>query len=132
MITSLGFHLSAHDSALFVRCNSFGRTLTSSYVDDMIIIGDDANGITELKTHLDCEFEMKDLGSLPYFLVIEVAYSPRGYLVSQSKYIADILDTPRLSDVRTVDTLLSLMSSILNLMVFLCQIHIYIALWLVS
>ncbi|XP_062113936.1 uncharacterized mitochondrial protein AtMg00810-like [Humulus lupulus] len=74
----------------------------------MIITGDDANGITELKTHLAREFEMKNLGSLWYFLGIEVSYSPRGYLLSQSKYIADILDQARFSDARTVDTLLEL------------------------
>ncbi|XP_062110327.1 uncharacterized mitochondrial protein AtMg00810-like [Humulus lupulus] len=74
----------------------------------MIITGDDANGITELKTHLTREFLMKDLGSLRYFLGIEVAYSPHGYLLSQSKCIADILDQARLSDARTVDTPLEL------------------------
>lgn len=34
---------------------------------------------------------MKDSGSLHYFLVIEVAYSLQGFIVSQSKYANDII-----------------------------------------
>ena len=35
---------------------------------------------------------MEDLSFLHYFLCIEVAYSSRGYLLSQQKYIADLLE----------------------------------------
>ena len=45
------------------------------YVDDIVITGDDADGISNLKAHLAVHFHMKDLGKLRYFGVIEVARS---------------------------------------------------------
>ena len=46
---------------------------------------------------------MKDLSPLRYFLGIEVAYSPRGYLLSQSKYVEDILEWEIIIDNKIVD-----------------------------
>jgi len=75
-------------------------------VVDMIITGDDIDDISILKTELAKQFEIKDLGYLRYFLGIEVAYSPKGCLLSQSKYVADILKRARLTDKKTIDTLI--------------------------
>lgn len=46
---------------------------------------------------------MKDLGSLHYFLGIEVAWSPKGYLLSHSKYIVDLFDHVRMTDNKISD-----------------------------
>nr|CAN68788.1 hypothetical protein VITISV_018581 [Vitis vinifera] len=61
------------------------------YVDDIIISGNDMEELQNLKKYLSEEFEVKDLGNLKYFLGIEVARSRKGIIVSQRKYILDLL-----------------------------------------
>jgi len=70
----------------------------------MIITGDDIDGILFLKIELARQFKMKDFSYLRYFLGIEIAYSPRGYLLSQSKYVAYILERARLTDNKILNT----------------------------
>ncbi|CAL2245805.1 unnamed protein product [Prunus armeniaca] len=50
------------------------------YVDDMIVTGDDPDERKALQEYLSKEFEMKDLGTLKYFLGIEVSRSQQGML----------------------------------------------------
>jgi hypothetical protein len=61
-------------------------------VDDIIIIGDDEPEIARLKENLSKVFEVKDLSRIKYFLGIEVARSPQGTVLSQRKYVLDLLD----------------------------------------
>ena len=49
------------------------------YVDDLIISGNDSAALSLFKAYLSNCFKMKDLGSLKYFLGIEVARSSSGY-----------------------------------------------------
>ena len=60
-----------YDSALFLRRTNKGTILLLLYMDNMIITGDDLNGIQELNDFLSQQFEMKDLGHLSYFLVLK-------------------------------------------------------------
>ncbi|XP_024027044.1 uncharacterized protein LOC112093217 [Morus notabilis] len=70
----------------------------------MVIIGDDVDRIAALKSELARCFAMKDLGTLRYFLGIEIASSLKVYLLSQSKYITDIFECVCLTDNKTIDT----------------------------
>ncbi|XP_021971310.1 uncharacterized mitochondrial protein AtMg00810-like [Helianthus annuus] len=62
------------------------------YVDDVIVSGNCLTKIQETKKQLDKEFSIKDLGSLKYFLGIEVAKTKDGLVLSQRKYTLDILE----------------------------------------
>jgi len=70
----------------------------------MIITGDDFNGIAYLKTTISNRFAMNDLGVLCYILGIEVVSSPKGYFLSQSKYIINLFEHARLTNNKIVDT----------------------------
>ncbi|XP_051146976.1 uncharacterized mitochondrial protein AtMg00810-like [Andrographis paniculata] len=95
---------SDHDSALFLRRGSAGITVLLLYVDDMIITGDDASGISELQAHLHRHFEMKSLGPLRYFLGLEISDTSDGYYLSQAKYASDLLSSAGLTDSKTAPT----------------------------
>ena len=51
------------------------------YVDDIVIIGSDQNGIRKLKQHLFSHFQTKDLGKLKYFMGIEITLSKSSVVI---------------------------------------------------
>ena len=104
VVSAAGFTPSEHDPALFVHTSPRGRTLILLYVDDMLITGDDQEYITFVKEHLCDQFMMSDLGSLSYFLGIEIDSTAAGYYLSQSKYIQDLLARSGLTDARSAAT----------------------------
>ncbi|VVA39701.1 PREDICTED: Retrovirus-related Pol poly from transposon, partial [Prunus dulcis] len=71
---------------------------------DIIMTGDDIKEINKLKIHLAKEFDIKDLGTLRYFLGIEVAHSKEGIFVSQRKYVLDLLTETGMLACKPADT----------------------------
>ncbi|XP_075084919.1 uncharacterized protein LOC142168154 [Nicotiana tabacum] len=61
------------------------------YVDDIILTWDDMLEIVDLKSFLDDQFRIKDLGLLHYFLGIQIHYHSSGVLLHQQKFITDLL-----------------------------------------
>ena len=90
-------------------CSSKGMVITIVvvYVDDIILTGDVAS-IQGLKSRLHKTFSIKDLGILHYFLGIEVTYTPTGIILTQKKFIKDLLDFSGISDHKRVVTPLPL------------------------
>ena len=57
----------------------------------MIIIGNDSACVANLKQVIDQKFFIKDLGSLKYFLGLEIARGAKRISINQRKYALDVL-----------------------------------------
>ena len=90
-IMQLGFKHSQADHSLFVYSNGSSFTALLVYVDDMIITGNDSACVAKLKSLLDQNLVIKDLGSLKYFLGLEIARSAKGISINQRKYALEVL-----------------------------------------
>jgi len=73
------------------------------YVDDLVLAGNDSNTCVAFKAYLHNCFRIKDLGSLKYFLGIEVARNSRGLFLSQRKYALEIITECGLLGAKPVD-----------------------------
>ncbi|XP_019257719.1 PREDICTED: uncharacterized protein LOC109235931 [Nicotiana attenuata] len=90
-LCSRGYSHSLNDYFLFVKRIESSSIFLAVYVDDIILIGDDLSETSALKSFLDAQFKIKDLGLLNYFLGIEVFYHKSGVLLHQKKFISNFL-----------------------------------------
>ncbi|KAM1496471.1 hypothetical protein ACFXTO_031069 [Malus domestica] len=90
-LPTLGFHNTYADSSLFVKSSGSSLVILLLYVDDIILTGNDPKLITQVITDLTKEFDLKDLGSLHYFLGIQITRTAEGLFLSQEKYVHDLL-----------------------------------------
>ncbi|XP_019228344.1 PREDICTED: uncharacterized protein LOC109209517 [Nicotiana attenuata] len=89
---SKGFQHSKNDYSLFFKHSTTGSVYLGFYVDDIVLIGNYIEGILHLKQFLDAQCKIKDLGSLHYFLGLEVMYVSDGILVNQRKFALELVE----------------------------------------
>jgi hypothetical protein len=89
-LTSLGFTKSKVDSNLYFKVMNDESVILLLYVDDLFLTREEKL-ITDCKKKLSTEFEMKDLGSMHYFLGLEVWQSLEKIFLNQGKYAVEIL-----------------------------------------
>ena len=87
-----GYKQSQDYHTLFIKHSAAGGvTALLVYVDDIKVTRNNEREKHEVKQRLAKEFEIKELGKLKYFLGIEIAYSTQGIIMSQQKYVTDLL-----------------------------------------
>ncbi|XP_024024810.1 uncharacterized protein LOC112092560 [Morus notabilis] len=74
--------------------NGSGTTFVALlvYVDDIVITSPSLDTVQQLKSFLHTQFKLKDLGSLKYFLGLEIARSSSGIVLSQRHYTLQLLE----------------------------------------
>lgn len=106
-ITTLGFTRSTTDPSLFIRITPIDTNYILVYVDEIILTGSSSTMVHQIIQMIGAEFALKDLGSLHYFLDIEVTNLPSSLLLSQSHYISDLLLWANMDGCKLVATLMS-------------------------
>ena len=76
-------------------------------MDNLVITGNVPSLVHSVIQRLGNLFSLKDMGSLHYFLGVEVLPTPVGLFLSQHQYIRDLLATTSMSGAKNVSTPLS-------------------------
>ncbi|XP_022874276.1 uncharacterized protein LOC111393111 [Olea europaea var. sylvestris] len=100
----LGFTCNHADPSVFVLHPQQHIIYHLLYVDDIVLTGNNASLLNGFIRQLHSEFATKDLGSLSYFLGLEVTSSSIGLFLSQTKYTRDILARAQLLDCKPMTT----------------------------
>ncbi|GJU20567.1 retrovirus-related pol polyprotein from transposon RE1 [Tanacetum coccineum] len=87
------FHQSYADTSLFTLTKGTNFTTLLIYMDDILLTSNDNAMLQLIKQLLDLTFSIKDLGSLHYYLGIEILQNSTGLVMSQRKYALDLLQS---------------------------------------
>ncbi|XP_022020159.1 uncharacterized mitochondrial protein AtMg00810-like [Helianthus annuus] len=92
VLKSKGYIRSSNDHSLFSKQMGDSIVHVVVYVDDILLTGNDETEMQALKSFLHSTFQIKDLGSLNYFLGIEILKVPNGIIMTQRKLAHDLLE----------------------------------------
>jgi hypothetical protein len=114
-LNEMGFRRSHADTSLFIHNMGSEFIYILIYVDDILVTGPNHSMIAQLIKRLQCDFVLKDLGPLTFFLGIEAIRVPLGLVLSQQRYITNLLKKTNMDKAKPVA---SPMSTIAQLSLF--------------
>lgn len=103
-LKKIGFEQSPLEHGLYERGTGGGRLLVGVYVDDLVIVGGNEDTITDFKRQMMEEFKISDLGSLSFYLGIEVHQESGVITLNQAAYASRIVEKAGLVGCNTCAT----------------------------
>jgi hypothetical protein len=100
----LGFTASTADSSLFIYKNQSVIAYLLLYVDDIVLTSNTPPYLDHLINQLNTVFDLKDLGTLHYFLGLQVSRTTNSLYIKQTKYAHDLLKKHNMLDCKPVSS----------------------------
>ncbi|GJT71862.1 putative ribonuclease H-like domain-containing protein [Tanacetum coccineum] len=109
-----GFKRGKIDHTLFIKKQKEDILLVQVYVDDIIFGSTNKELCTGFEKLMKDKFHMSFMGELTFFLGLQVQQKEDGILISQDKYVAEILKKFNYSDVKFASTPIDLEKSLVK------------------
>ncbi|KAJ9702844.1 hypothetical protein PVL29_004543 [Vitis rotundifolia] len=106
-LQDLGFQASKADSSLFILHQGALKFYVLIYVDNILLTCSNSTKLDWFLSKIKSTFPVRDLGSLHFFLGIEAQFLADGLLITQRKYITDLLANFNMSNCKPYYTPLS-------------------------
>ncbi|KAE8666818.1 hypothetical protein F3Y22_tig00112491pilonHSYRG00346 [Hibiscus syriacus] len=107
-LLSLGFEKSPSEPTLYVKHSTVDILIVFVYVDDVLVTGNNDVLVRNFKEEMMKVFEMTDLGTMAYFLGMEVRQDHQGVFICQRKYAKEILKKFHMVNCNSVSCLMYL------------------------
>ncbi|XP_019155774.1 PREDICTED: uncharacterized protein LOC109152531 [Ipomoea nil] len=101
---SVGFKSSKTDVSLFYYTTGDSRVFLLVYVDDIIMMGNDAKLVATLLQRLSTTFKIRDLGTPGFFLGIETVAVGDDLVLSQRRYMTNLLGRSGMTNCKPLAT----------------------------
>ncbi|XP_059654997.1 uncharacterized mitochondrial protein AtMg00810-like [Cornus florida] len=98
------FHRGKVDNTLYVKTHQKQFLILQIYVDDIMFCGSDTSLASEFANLMMTRFEMSLLGTLRYFLGLQITQTSSGIFISQQKYASELLKKFKLDNCKAIST----------------------------
>lgn len=103
-VKELGLKQTKNDRCLYTLIAENVKSFLLVYVDDIILASSNDTELQKIKTALSNESSMKDLGGLRHFLGIKIDRIGNGMILSQERYLKNLLKRFNMGDCKAQKT----------------------------